>query len=82
MVDKIEQERIKKEEEKEQRDRAAGNNKKRYRNNQGPAIITKNYEFPPKKKPQKSKVNICNIRYVTYNMNKLGWKDNNCYAFI
>ena len=70
MVDKIEQERIKKEEEKEQKDRAAGRNKKRYRINQGPAIITKNYEFPPKKKPKESKVNIYNIQYVTYNMNK------------
>ena len=61
MVDRIEQERIKKEEEKEQKDRATGLNKKRYRINQGPAIITKNYEFPPKKKPQKSKVYICHI---------------------
>ena len=61
MVDKIEQERLQKAEEKEQKDRAAGRNKKRYRINQGPAIITKNYEFPPKKKPQKSKVNMCHI---------------------
>ena len=61
MVDKIEQEQIKKEEEKGRNDKAAGRNKKRYRNNQGPAIITKNYEFPPKTKSQKFKVNICHI---------------------
>ena len=56
MVNKTEEEQIKKEEE-EQKYRAAGRNKKRYRNTNGPAIITKNYEFPSTKQPQKSKIN-------------------------